>query len=562
MLYAIVSDIHGNRQAWETVLADIREYSPDMIVCLGDVVGYGPAPAEALESVLESVDALILGNHDAAIGGQLDVSIFNDNARRLIDWTRDQLSDEVVEFFADTPLLIESDHFHAAHAEILDPERFDYINSEETALQNFAESNSQMILVGHTHEPGIFVLNPADNSVRQVVATDFAIQPDLRYIVNVGSVGYPRFVDLRACYCLFDSDSRVVNFRRLQFDITAYRADMDASGVPSTPQFVMFHEQRVTEEQMVSEQLSMSAPVTTCGRPLRTERIVHMAGDRALSESEAAETQARAAEAAARRKLLRSVLATARVDVESKRLARAQAIRETLLQRQIEAEEAARREAEEQEAAKELARQRKLELAKAAEESRQAAAEAAAARRAAEAAAIRDAIEKRKAAAQEEQRRKELEKKEAEKEAQLKKAELLRAAELAKQRRLASKEQLPPRRAPSAVPLPARPASPAPAPAPHPPAKDQLAKPKPPDEPATRQDEEQQKAAAELLRQRKLELARKAEEAQKKREEAQKRELEKREQLRLRMEQLRKNAATRRSDHGNAETPPKGTGQS
>ena len=94
MRYAIVSDIHANLQAWNAVLLDIRSSGVDKILCLGDLVGYGPQPAETLQSLYEHVDHFILGNHDAAACGKLDASYFNDGARELIEWTREQLNPE------------------------------------------------------------------------------------------------------------------------------------------------------------------------------------------------------------------------------------------------------------------------------------------------------------------------------------------------------------------------------------------------------------------------------------------------------------------------------------
>ena len=93
MRYAIVSDIHSNRQAWDAVLKDIRSQGVDDILCLGDVVGYGPCPAEVLEDLYSHCDNFVLGNHDAVIGNRMDSDLFNDEAKYLIEWTREQLSD-------------------------------------------------------------------------------------------------------------------------------------------------------------------------------------------------------------------------------------------------------------------------------------------------------------------------------------------------------------------------------------------------------------------------------------------------------------------------------------
>ena len=209
MLYAIVSDIHSNLRAWYSVLADIEEHRPDSILCLGDVVGYGPMPAEVLESVCEHVDELVIGNHDAVVAGRCSADSFHDSARRVIDWTRDQLSDDVIDFFAGLPAELDGDGFTVAHAELGNPERFDYIDDEEMARETLNACNSHVIFVGHTHHAGIFAWDMEQDDVTLHDPTDFAALPDMRYIVNVGSVGDPRTDDLRASYGMNLTDEKI-----------------------------------------------------------------------------------------------------------------------------------------------------------------------------------------------------------------------------------------------------------------------------------------------------------------------------------------------------------------
>ena len=239
MRYAIVSDIHANRQAWEAVLADIQGQQTDAILCLGDVVGYGPMPGPTLQSVREHADGIVLGNHDAVIGGRLDVEIFNDNACRIIEWTRDRLSDEATGLFAGMMAAAEVDDFLIVHAEVADPERFDYIDMPETARESFAACDNELIFVGHTHDPGLFIRDEDTGEIFAAEAGDFHIEPGMRYIVNAGSVGDPRCEDIRACYCLYDSDFRHIAYRRVPFDIPAYQADLERSGLFIRPHFLM-----------------------------------------------------------------------------------------------------------------------------------------------------------------------------------------------------------------------------------------------------------------------------------------------------------------------------------
>ena len=107
MRYAIFSDIHGNLQAWEAVLADMRVMGAEVLVCLGDVVGYGPRPQEVLDSIRAETQNLVAGNHDAAAAGMLRLSCFNPTAREIIHWTRKRLDRPSLQFLKDVPLAIE-----------------------------------------------------------------------------------------------------------------------------------------------------------------------------------------------------------------------------------------------------------------------------------------------------------------------------------------------------------------------------------------------------------------------------------------------------------------------
>ena len=99
MRYAILSDIHGNLPAWNTVLSDLAVHKVDCILCLGDIVGYGPQPAECLKSVYSHATAMVLGNHDAVVGGRMSAESFNDRAGRIISWTQTRLGDKDCSLF-------------------------------------------------------------------------------------------------------------------------------------------------------------------------------------------------------------------------------------------------------------------------------------------------------------------------------------------------------------------------------------------------------------------------------------------------------------------------------
>ena len=251
MRYAIVSDIHANIRAWDAVLADLRSQGAEVIVCLGDVVGYGPKPAEVLEAVRSVTEHFVMGNHDAAAVGVMDYSIFNDHARQAIEWTMTELSPEAKQFLASVPLAIEAGEIFFVHAEISEPGRFDYIDSVEIAEQNFAGNEHFVSFVGHTHLPKIFE-RASDGSVRELLDESCSLDPEKRYIVNVGSVGEPRNPDdLRARYVIYDSETRLLDFRRVEFDIVAYREDLEATTLALRPFFLRVYEQVIEGREVV-----------------------------------------------------------------------------------------------------------------------------------------------------------------------------------------------------------------------------------------------------------------------------------------------------------------------
>ena len=237
MRYAVFSDIHANRQAWEQVLADLKHQQVDELICLGDAVGYGPRPEEVLASIRENTPHFVMGNHDAAAAGLFDAAQFNDRARRMIEWTRDQLGPESIEFLLKAPLTLEREHMLFVHAEIEQPGRFAYIESEADADAHLGHTNQAVTFIGHTHDPLIFVQHP-DGNVQHLADIDVQLDPSLRAVVNVGSVGDMRHAeDDRARYVIYDSATREVFFRKVDWDRDAFQHDMDTTMREVDPAF-------------------------------------------------------------------------------------------------------------------------------------------------------------------------------------------------------------------------------------------------------------------------------------------------------------------------------------
>jgi len=231
--YAIVSDIHANLQAWNAVLTDIAAQRVGRILCLGDSVGYGPNPSEVLESVYRHVDAFCMGNHDAAVCGKLDPALFNERARRLLDWTRTRLSDKAARFLAAQPLTLAGPGFRCVHGDFTEPAAFNYIEDHADAARSWPAATEPILFTGHTHLPALFVIG-ASGATHHLPPQDFVIEPGKRYLVNPGSAGNPRADEALASYCILDDDAGSVVWRTVPFDLDAYRAALLAAGFAET----------------------------------------------------------------------------------------------------------------------------------------------------------------------------------------------------------------------------------------------------------------------------------------------------------------------------------------
>ncbi|HRR33859.1 MAG TPA: metallophosphoesterase family protein [Kiritimatiellia bacterium] len=234
MRIAIVSDLHANLTAWKTVLADLADLKAEQIICLGDVVGYGPHPVEVLESVYSVVNVTLMGNHDAAVCGRLSTENFSPRAATAVARHRELLTATALEWLARLPLTYEGDGFRCVHSEFSEPEAFRYVVAPEDALPSWRATPEQLLFVGHSHLPGIYVIG--ESGVPHFVEPfDFELEEGKRYLINPGSVGYPRVGNRRSSYCIYDDAARAILFRQLPFDTATYLAAMHGTGLDDDP---------------------------------------------------------------------------------------------------------------------------------------------------------------------------------------------------------------------------------------------------------------------------------------------------------------------------------------
>jgi len=222
MKYAIISDLHANESALRHVLEDAAANGAERVICLGDVVGYGPLPVETVALVRKVVAVTLCGNHDDAVSGRQGADGFIDLAGDAVKRHRAALKSDDLAWLKSLPYTCEIGEATAAHGDFVDPQGFDYVDDEEDARRNFAATDAQLMFVGHTHVPGFF-LTGQSGTVYRMDPQDFVLEEGKRYLVNPGSVGYPRENNgtCLSSYVLYDSEVRSVSYRFIPFAVSS-----------------------------------------------------------------------------------------------------------------------------------------------------------------------------------------------------------------------------------------------------------------------------------------------------------------------------------------------------
>jgi len=254
---AIISDIHGNAEALRAVLADIKSREVSRIVCLGDIIGYGPDPLTCVDLVAEYCDWSLMGNHD--FGVLYEPTNFNPGAEAAAYWTREQFDSEpdesartrryeflgklrvrvVDEKLADgKPVLAVHGSPRRPINEYIFPD--DVINATDK-MRNIFKLIDGLAVVGHTHVPGVFTDEPDFYPPNEIGSNcTYKFLDEEKAVVNVGSVGQPRDQDPRSSYVIMHSD-------RVEFVRVAYDIDATAKRIREIPQLTNWLADRLYE---------------------------------------------------------------------------------------------------------------------------------------------------------------------------------------------------------------------------------------------------------------------------------------------------------------------------
>ncbi len=220
MRTAIISDIHSNLPALESVLGRIDSLECDRIICTGDLVGYSAHPNEVVDKLRNCLTLAIRGNHDMALLDASEAETFNHQAREAIFWTRGELSRENLEYIRILKDQEQVDDIILAHGSLLDPD--EYLYSPFQAARSLEIAPCRLTAVGHTHYPEVYRYEPSTGLCRDIVASEGVVKLEegYRYLVNAGSVGQPRDGDWRAAFAVYnDTGSGTIELHRVEYDV-------------------------------------------------------------------------------------------------------------------------------------------------------------------------------------------------------------------------------------------------------------------------------------------------------------------------------------------------------
>ncbi len=229
-LFAVLGDIHSNLDALNVVLDDCRAQGVTDFLCTGDVIGYNACPHECMEIVRSLGCPVVVGNHDFYVSSQQNLDDFNPAAAAVVEWTREQLSDDELDWLRNLPFTVTQMGITLVHSTMDNPENFGYVFDNLQAEANFLMQKTPVCFHGHTHCPMIY--EKSMNGVFRIDPQDFTLPIGRKYFVNVGSVGQPRDGDPRATYVIYDPKERKITYRRLEYDIEAAQARIRAAGLP------------------------------------------------------------------------------------------------------------------------------------------------------------------------------------------------------------------------------------------------------------------------------------------------------------------------------------------
>jgi predicted phosphodiesterase len=234
MRVAVLSDIHGNRQAFEAVLEAIAAADVSETWCLGDLVGYGADPNDCVALARRSTDVCLAGNHDLAVTGSLPLDEFSRGAALAARWTQEVIEREHLEWLATLKPRGSREDVGLYHASPRDP-IWEYVLSALLAELCLNAQEHRVCLVGHSHVALSFVRRDGEMATGEPRRHGDALElADGEWLLNPGSVGQPRDGDARAAWLLLDTNTWEARWERTPYDIAGAAAAIRAARLPDS----------------------------------------------------------------------------------------------------------------------------------------------------------------------------------------------------------------------------------------------------------------------------------------------------------------------------------------
>jgi diadenosine tetraphosphatase ApaH/serine/threonine PP2A family protein phosphatase len=233
MRLAIISDIHGNLEAFKEVLADIDRSQIDGLACLGDNIGYGPDSEGVIELVRKRDIPSVMGNHELAVVDVKYLEWMNPTARRSLVMTHERLSENSIDYIRTLPPAMTYHGSLCVHGAPPDSVvTYLFQLSMADLKEAFLGMEEKMCFLGHTHDLGIISFD-GDKVIQASLGKGIvSLHKDHQYIINVGSVGQPRDGNNNAKYVIWDTDSETIEVRFVPYDISATANKIIELGFP------------------------------------------------------------------------------------------------------------------------------------------------------------------------------------------------------------------------------------------------------------------------------------------------------------------------------------------
>lgn len=222
MKIAIISDIHGNLEALDRVVEDIGKLGISLVICLGDIVGYGPYPSQCLTITRHLAKNILKGNHEQAVASTTKEAreAMKDLAFNAIEFTRTILEENEIEYLRSLPLtqVFPEMNLTIAHGSAIADRGWTYVEKEALIKQEIENCMTRICVLGHTHVPLVY---GSIHGLYRYLPDQLVLDDSQKYIINVGSVGQPRDGDCRSSYGVLVIDGGVTSFslRRVFYDI-------------------------------------------------------------------------------------------------------------------------------------------------------------------------------------------------------------------------------------------------------------------------------------------------------------------------------------------------------